>query len=314
MVEATTEGVQKMAKKLTLLVGPPGSGKSTEAKRYLDTHGNRKDLVRISQDDQGKQGHMDEFNKALRDGKDIVVDRMNFDKKQRRRYLDPARKFGYKTRIVVLHVPMDTCLERCLERKDHPTVTNALDAHSAVKTFFSKYERVTDDEADEVFRAGWVSSNEIKAVVCDLDGTMADVEHRRKFVRPDDMPEGKKFRPNWEKFFEEMVNDPVNEWCREAVSLMSERYPIVYATGRPGDYRSHTEMWLEEKGLKFPGCKLFTRLEGDCRKDSIVKEIILEFEIKTRYNILFVLDDRKQVVDMWRSHGYTVLQCDEGNF
>ena len=52
----------------------------------------------------------------------------------------------------------------------------------------------------------------------------------------------------------------------------------------------------------------------DCRKDDIVKEIILEFEILPRYKPHFVLDDRQQVVDMWRKRGLTVLQCDEGNF
>lgn len=31
-------------------------------------------------------------------------------------------------------------------------------------------------------------------------------------------------------------------------------------------------------------------------------------------DVLFVVDDRKQVVDMWRSKGLTVLQCAEGNF
>ena len=111
-----------------------------------------------------------------------------------------------------------------------------------------------------------------------------------------------------------MVDDTVNEWCRALITDMSEKYPIVYATGRAGEYNDITEMWLQENGLRTPGSLLFSRLPGDYRKDNIVKEIILEFEIKTRYGILFVVDDRKQVVDMWRSHGNVVLQCDEGDF
>ena len=33
-----------------------------------------------------------------------------------------------------------------------------------------------------------------------------------------------------------------------------------------------------------------------------------------KYNVHFVLDDRQQVVDMWRSLGLTVFQVAEGDF
>ena len=299
---------------LTMFVGPPGSGKSTQAHDYLKAHNNRSDLVRISQDDQGKKEHMALFHQSVNARKDIVVDRMNFDTKQRNRYLDVAKKAGYDTRIIVLHVSQYECMKRIRSRKDHPTIKTEDDAFNAVTFFFKNYERVQDSEADEVIRMGWKPYGSTRAIVCDLDGTMANVEHRRKYVRPDNLPEGKKFRPNWKKFFDEMINDGVNLWCSEIVSMMSERYPIIYATGRPGDYVEHTELWLNEQQLRFSGDFLFMRPEGDYRKDSVIKEIILEFEIKTRYDILFILDDRKQVVDMWRSHGYTVLQCDPGEF
>lgn len=297
---------------ITILVGPPGCGKSTWALDYLQAHWNRDTLVRINQDEQGKQQHHEIFNQALADRKDIVVDRMNFDTKQRNRYLNPAKQAGYDTRIIVFHTPMEECLQRCNGRTNHPTIKNKQDAQKAVSFFFKNYERVQDSEADEVLRQGWKPRKFAKAIVCDLDGTMANVEHRRGYVRADDLADGEKFRPNWKKFFEEMVNDPVNEWCREITSMMTERYPIIFATGRPADYEEHTKLWLDMNNLY--GQFLFMRQAGDYRKDSIVKEIILEFEIKPRYNILFVLDDRQQVVDMWRKHGYTVLQCDAGEF
>ena len=294
---------------IILMVGPPGSGKSTGAQEYLEAHGNRDDLVRVSQDDQGKQGHMGVFEEALAARKDILVDRMGFDKNQRNRYLDPAKKAGYDTRIVVLHVPMETCLERCKSRANHPTIKTDEDAENAVTFFFRKYERVESEEADEVIRTGWVGADAVKCVVSDLDGTLANVDHRRHYVRRE-----KPLKPNWVMFFEKMIDDPVNEWCRILLESMKETYPIVYATGRPGDYKEHTELWLQENRLRYPGSSLFTRLAKDHRKDDVVKEIILEFEIKTRYDILFVVDDRQQVVDMWRKHGYIVLQCAKGDF
>ncbi len=56
------------------------------------------------------------------------------------------------------------------------------------------------------------------------------------------------------------------------------------------------------------------RQEGDTRKDVLVKQEIYEREIKGRYNVLFVLDDRQQVVDGWRALGLTVFQVAPGDF
>lgn len=298
---------------ITILVGPPGSGKSTWCDEYFKTHRNRDDLIRISQDDLGKQGHMYAFKQALELRRDIVIDRMNFDVGQRRRYLDPAKKAGYDTRIVVLHVPEKVCMDRCRDRKNHPTIKTEEDVQNAVTFFFRKYERVQDTEVDEVLRTGWVDSDAQKCVVCDIDGTIADVTHRKHYVRCE-----KPLKPNWYMFFERMIDDPVNQWCRALLEHMSTDYPIVYATGRPGNYMKYTKEWLEKHDLHLPKAEwptlLFSRQAKDHRKDDIVKEIILEFEIKTRFNILFVVDDRQQVVDMWRKHGNVVLQCAKGNF
>ena len=56
------------------------------------------------------------------------------------------------------------------------------------------------------------------------------------------------------------------------------------------------------------------RPENDNRQDSIVKREIFEQYIKGVYDIEFVLDDRNQVVEMWRSLGLKCLQVQEGDF
>lgn len=287
--------------KITVLVGPPGSGKSTYSASI--------DAVRVSQDDQGKVNHEIVFKEALSNKKDIVIDRMNFDVGQRRRYLDPAVKAGYETEIVVFHVPLKTCLDRCNQRKGHPTVKTPEDASQAVNFFFTHYGRVEDSEADKVTRLGWVDDSATKCVWSDLDGTLADVEHRRGYVRVE-KPE----KPNWKKFFDEMVNDPVDPVCKTILDYFANYHPVVFATGRPDSYKRQTEDWIQKVGAQYPGSFLFMRARNDHRKDDIVKEIILEFEVKTRYGVLFALDDRDQVVRMLRKHGIKVLQVAEGNF
>ena len=60
--------------------------------------------------------------------------------------------------------------------------------------------------------------------------------------------------------------------------------------------------------------ELHMRKTGDSRKDCIVKKEIFDAEIKDKYYIEFILDDRDQVVKMWRSMGLTCLQVADGNF
>jgi hypothetical protein len=56
------------------------------------------------------------------------------------------------------------------------------------------------------------------------------------------------------------------------------------------------------------------RADKDFRADHIVKEEMLSFLRSSGNEILFVVDDRQQVVDMWRRNGVICLQCDEGKF
>jgi predicted kinase len=289
---------------LTLLVGPPGSGKTTFAKKLIYEDGDHGlATIYVNQDSQGK-GHLDVFKRALDEGKDIIVDRMGFSKEQRNRYLDPAKAKGYETKIVVLHESYYTCFQRCMVRKDHETIKDEKNARSALNTFFTKYERVTDDEANRVYRF-WPEGDKSKAIYSDLDGTLCDVEHRRRLVRGD----GKK---DWQAFFKGMIDDPVNEPVLDVLKRFANTHDIVYCSGRPDNWRRETREWLSKKGA--PEGLLFMRPRGDSRQDSVVKEILLDFEILSRFDIVFCLDDRDQVVKMLRKRGFTVFQVAEGDF
>lgn len=143
-----------------------------------------------------------------------------------------------------------------------------------------------------------------KAIIVDLDGTLCNIGYRISYVQKGD----------WKTFFKKMNMDTVNEWCREIIKKFYNpgEMEVLLVTGRPADYEKPTKEWL--KAHDIPYSKLIMRKKGDFRQDSIIKEEIYLAEIKPLYEIFFVVDDRKQVVDMWRSHGLTVLQCDEGRY
>ena len=95
----------------------------------------------------------------------------------------------------------------------------------------------------------------------------------------------------------------------------SVHYQLVFCSGRPDNYEETTRKWLSKWVPKNDiSYDLFMRSRSDRRKDNLIKEIILDFELLPRYNILFTIDDRSQVVQMWRNRGIVCLQCANGEF
>jgi len=151
-------------------------------------------------------------------------------------------------------------------------------------------------------------------IICDLDGTLANCEHRVHHVR--NKPK------NWDAFYagvrEDEVNHPVLNILDKFLCYEGLRYNIIFCSGRPERCREDTVWWLREVAHIWysehsPDVQLFMRKDGDYRADNIVKQEILDTQID-KDRVLFVLDDRQQVVDMWRRNGLTCLQVSEGNF
>lgn len=287
--------------RITILIGPPGSGKSTLAKAY-----EAKGFVRISQDDQGK-GHMGLFLEALEQRKDIVVDRMNFDKQQRDRYRLPAKGEGYHISFHEVISPKSICFNRCNQRTEHPTIKNEIHARSALETFFSKYEELTQEELNfEYIRESYRQLERPPAIMVDLDGTLCNLNHRLHFVRG----EGKK---DWKSFFESMVEDTLYEDVMSALVAEHQRgTQIVLCSGRPDNYRGHTEDWLKKNMV--PYTDLVMRPRNNYKSDDITKAMLYRYEIAPFFEVKYVLDDRDQVVNKWRSMGLTCFQVRPGDF
>lgn len=144
-------------------------------------------------------------------------------------------------------------------------------------------------------------------IICDIDGTIANIEHRLHYIHGE--------KKDWDSFYKACDKDDLNTPTFLILEDLKETdNRIIMLTGRPESYRKETIKWLEKYDV--PYNHLLMRKHGDFRKDYIVKKELFETEIEKMYtNHLFLaLEDRKQCVDMWRSIGITCWQVDTGEF
>lgn len=142
--------------------------------------------------------------------------------------------------------------------------------------------------------------------IIDLDGTCSNAEPRKHLI------DGSQEK-DWARFYDLCGEDQPHKDIRELVKMIRDRgCYITYLTGRVERVRQQTVSWLLHHG--FPEGNLHMRPDGDTRQDCIVKaEMADRLGLKPE-NTFLVLDDRDQVVKMWRERGFRCLQVAEGNF
>lgn len=135
-----------------------------------------------------------------------------------------------------------------------------------------------------------------RAIICDIDGTLADLGTRHPFD------------------FANVDQDTLKHATAELVRIMHRAgYAIILFSGREDSSREKTIAWLHANDIPFD--ELLMRRTGDRRKDSVVKRQMYERAVAGTFEVLFVLDDRNQVVDMWRKElNLPCFQVDYGDF
>lgn len=140
--------------------------------------------------------------------------------------------------------------------------------------------------------------------VFDLNGTLANIDHRLHFI---------KTKPkNWPAFFEACKDDAPVEWVIDLLRTVAQgKAYILVLSGRSEQVRKATEDWLIKHGVFYS--ELLMRPKDEFRADEILKLEMLDGWLRRqeleRSNIKFIVDDRQRVVDMWRREGFNVLQC-----
>jgi predicted kinase len=281
-------------KKVLILLGLPASGKSTFANNLLLK--NPGSWVRSNKDLLREMAHASHWSKAnekfivklrdqiilmaLEDGKHVVIDDTNFG-----RHIDHIRELvkGLATVEIndsFLQVPVEECIRRDLLRSRSV-------GKDVIMEMYRKFVEVPVPPMA-------ADPNLPDALIVDMDGTLSLLNGRNPFDAST------------------CDRDPPNQPVLDTVLLWQQSLQVIVMSGRTDDCRPQTEKWLAQYGVKTAG--IFMRAIGDQRKDSIIKQELFDRHVLGQYNVKFVLDDRNQVVDMWRSLGLTVFQVAPGDF
>lgn len=295
---------------ILILVGVPGSGKSTFAKYFIRTEEN---WARLCRDD-FRMMHFTYSNMSPRE-EGLITDMLDASieallKKKcnilidathcRAEYLEHyTAKFNHLADISfkVFDIDATEAAERCEKRnKETGKFISTSVLHKYLKeldelkkTFDFSVRPKTDNRKITAEQ----DTSLPKAIICDLDGTLALIDDRNPF----DATHADK----------DNLNVPVANILK---AFSKEGYRILLVSGREDRFREPTIQFLNQHNI--PYNYLWMRLAKDYRKDAIIKREIFDNEIAGKYYIEFILDDRDQVVEMWRKE--LKLPCFQVNY
>jgi predicted kinase len=297
---------------LTITRGLPGSGKTTWAKEQAGAvRVNRDDLRRmlhggrLGTDQAEKQvtiAQNAQVDALLRAGVNVIVDDTNLRQRVARDLRRIATLAGADFMVQdFTTVPLEVCVQHDAGRPVGEQVGRAV-----IERIHGKYlaalkgrplpmpDEPEDQDGELVPYVPPVGAP--TAIVVDVDGTVALHGDRSPYDET--------------RVHEDRPNEPVIAVVR---ALHVQGHAVIFCSGRTDACSAETAKWLM-KHVGVPFDALYMRHAGDMRKDSVVKRELFDQRIRDGWNVVAVLDDRDQVVRMWRSLGLTVLQVAEGNF
>lgn len=285
--------------KVLILKGLPASGKTTWAKKQKGWKRINKDDLREMLDNGEWTPDNEEFVLKVRDkiitecmmsGHNVIVDDTNFSQKHISRiselvvlqnaFAEDINNY-YQMGQKFFDTDVDLCIKRDRQRAK-PV------GHKVIRDMYKKYLKKNEKPYKP-------KENTPRAIICDLDGTLAILNGRNPYDAKGCSADG--------------INEKVAAFLQY---LDQDNYCIIFVSGRFNTHEAETKEWLKGTGLNYE--RLFMRQEGDQRKDAIVKREIFDNYIRDLYDVRLVLDDRNQVVDMWRDLGLTCWQVGDGNF
>ncbi len=285
--------------KLQVLVGCPGSGKSTYAKYILRTE---ERWVRLSRDDfrtmQFSEANLDNnkeslisdlydamIEKSLSKNFNVMVDATHCRKEYLEHYI---QKFNHLAEIhfKVFDENMEVLKQRCEIRYKQ---NGKFISNKVIQKFYDELQLLKLDFNFEYrpktvkhFKSVLSDKHKNSCFIVDLDGTLADANGRNMY-NPSDV---------------EILNDIPIQPVVEVVKTLAEKHQVIFLSGREESNYNVTKTWLCQHvfGNENNEVLLYMRKNGDYRRDSIIKKELLAEKIYPYYNVIAAFDDRLQVI------------------
>lgn len=290
--------------KILLLRGIPGSGKTTFAQKWV-----REDTgwrMRVSRDDIALQlfdtfydqltgeheiatvSHMQHsmVNGALKAHLSVVVDDPNLDAQTIREWMSLADRYKVKFE----HHDFEMDFTSALKNTSMPEENFRKLYNFTVKGKLNPMPEKPEAQHLDASLFEYVADETLpKAIVCDIDGTLARMIGRSPFA--------------YHRVHEDLLIDNV----AELVKHLSQDYQIVFMTGRDESCRDLTTTWLEGHG--FVVDELYMRADKDTETpDQVLKLDLFNANVRNRFNVVGVFDDRRRVCKMWEEIGLTLFR------
>lgn len=285
-----------------ITVGLPASGKSSWAREHVaqnpDTVIVNNDTIRNDYMDCNQitkwTPQVEEYVRtqrelAIRTAKfkhqNVVVDNTHMNPKTRRQTMEFCQSLGYAVELVDFqHVSVDECVQRDAQREGRAQV-----GEKVIRDMYRKFTpRPAEGELPD-----WQPNDRLtKAVIVDLDGTMAQMTARGPFD-------------------EHLVHtDRVRLFVRTTVwALYDAGFRVIFMSGRSERCRDLSQQWIEQQ-CGFQEYMLFMRGADDRRRDSDVKRDLYQQHVEGRYSVMSVFDDRAAVIrECWKPLGLPVFRC-----
>lgn len=300
--------------------GIPASGKSTEAELMIRREPNRwkrinKDSMRnlfdagiYSQENESliRDIEMILVKEFLSRGYNVIYDNTNIKDKGRnfKKICSVVQSIGIE--CIVQEKFFDVSLDEAIER-DSKRTGSAHVGEDIIKEFYRTMKNSSKELRKEYFqkRTSFALEQDKSLqhiLICDLDGTLFNLNGRNPY--------------DASTCENDLVNESVlNTLLNYISSNRADVRKIIFLSGREEKYRSQSEKAIDKAIDKSKNhWQLHMRKTGDNRKDSIIKKELFDEHIKDKYYVDFVLDDRDQVVFLWRSLGLSCFQVNYGDF
>ncbi|WP_373544745.1 AAA family ATPase [Chamaesiphon sp.] len=273
-----------MSLKLILTKGLPASGKTTWAREYIQKH---PETANICKDDLRLQlSGTNKREKRIIKVRDLLTEHYfeqsysviwsdtNLNPVHLRRATELATQYQAE---LVLKDFTDVSLAECIRR-------DLIRANSvgqvAIEQMYYDYLHLPPSPAIDPLLPN--------CYLVDIDGTLAINHTRSPFA--------------WDRVHEDALNSAV----AMTIEKLGQDTNIILLSGRSSVCYDLTVAWLKQYQINYTD--LFMRPADDQRPDDVLKSELYYANIRDRYNVIGVIDDRPKVCRMWRSLGLNVFQ------